>query len=109
MSKIVYISKDKGKTWNTLKHKLEDALKSFSNTAVVSIFQNKNDENTFIFIGDEGYSWYTQDCAETINLLAHGRNFSMIKYHPTHKNWILASSWNKCQKKSRRKCRVNKE
>ena len=109
MSKIMYISKDKGRTWKSMKNKLEDALKQFSNTAIVSIFQNKNDENTFIFIGEEGYSWYTQDCAENIHLLAHGRNFSMIKYHPTHTNWILASSWNKCQKKSRKKCHVNKE
>lgn len=55
------------------------------------------DSNEIVFMGSDGVSWITNDCGTTIQTLGINLNLKEFMYHPTERNWMLASSWNSCK------------
>jgi hypothetical protein len=67
------------------------------------------DKSLYIFLGSEGVNWITQDCGKNIKAIDQGRPIHEFIFHPTEKNWVLASAWTKCDDPTQENCKTFKE
>lgn len=50
------------------------------------------DKQVVVFSGTHGFNWYSDNCADTVRALNHGRPMEEVMIHPTDTNYILASA-----------------
>ena len=68
------------------------------------------DKSLLIFLGTQGINWVVQDCGRReIRALNHGRKIQEFIFHPTERNWGLASAFTLCEDFVDEPCRVFKE
>ena len=67
------------------------------------------DKSLIIFLGNEGFSWYIEGCGENIRALFQGRPINEYIFHPTERNWGLASAYSLCEDYVGEPCRIVKE
>ena len=67
------------------------------------------DKSLYIFLGTEGINWITTDCGKKIKAINHGRPINEFIFHPTERNWVLASAWTKCEDPTQENCKAYKE
>ena len=67
------------------------------------------DKNLYIFLGTEGINWITTDCGKKMKAINHGRPIHEFIFHPTERNWVLASAWTKCEESDQENCKTYKE
>jgi len=97
----VYRSENYGQSFTQITESFEksneEILSESSQIGEISnILKSEADEKLLIFVGIKGFLWSTQNCAGNISPLNRDFPISRIKLHPTEKNWILASSPQKC-------------
>lgn len=51
------------------------------------------DKDLVVFMGTHGIHWVTDDCGKTINALNSNIVFNDFKFHPTVREWGLASTF----------------
>jgi hypothetical protein len=61
------------------------------------MIQSPVDKSLVIFLGTHGVNWITEDCGRKIFALNHGRNIKEYIFHPTVRNWGLASAFTLCE------------
>jgi len=62
-----------------------------------------------IFLGTHGINWVSEDCGRKIKALNHGRKIKEFIFHPTERNWGLASAFTLCEDFVGEPCRIYKE
>ena len=67
------------------------------------------DKSLLIFLGTEGFSWVVQNCGRSIKALFQGRPISEFIFHPTERNWGLASAFSLCEDYVNEPCKIVKE
>jgi len=67
------------------------------------------DKSVIIFLGTHGINWLSEDCGSHVKALNHGRKIQEYIYHPTERNWGIASAFSLCDDYSDEPCRINKE
>ena len=68
------------------------------------------DKTLLIFLGTHGINWVLEDCARRgIKALNHGRKIQEYIFHPTERNWGLASAFTLCEDFVDEPCRYYKE
>jgi hypothetical protein len=68
------------------------------------------DKSLLIFLGTHGFNWLIQDCGKKgIKALNHGRKIQEFIFHPTERNWVLASAFTLCDDFVNEPCRLYKE
>lgn len=50
------------------------------------------DQNAIVFMGTEGFNWYSDDCGQRVESLNHGRNVDEFIFHPMDSNLALAAA-----------------
>ena len=50
-----------------------------------------------LFLGTEGVNWVTENCGENFRAMNQGRRIEEFMFHPTERNWMLASAWTLCE------------
>jgi len=53
---------------------------------VRKIITNSVDKRVLVFSGTHGFNWYTENCAETLKALNHGRPMEEIVFHPAERD-----------------------
>ena len=94
----IYRSTDSGQTWE-FKHdydNLENSEKLDRQNAkkaakISEIVLSPVDNNLIFLIGQSGINWVSEDCGNNFKPLNNGRRISEFKFHPTHRNWAMAS------------------
>jgi len=68
-------------------------------------------DNSLIFLmGSKGINWKSDDCGNTFKPLNNGRKIHEFTFHPTEKNWALASILTKCEDfEDPKECEIYKE
>ncbi|CAD8059049.1 unnamed protein product [Paramecium primaurelia] len=110
----IYLSQNNGDDWQKLAevfHRkgllvLQDENEKVG--VVNKIQKSPIDPQLIIFLGTEFVNWISPDCGQTINAIYTGRQMREFQFHPKRKDWILASSWSKCQMKQK-DCFVTKD
>lgn len=95
----LYQSDDKGFNWkklndillNTGKEQLEPDDNEIGK--VSELLPSPVDKNLVLFMGTHGINWITEDCGRKIKALNHGRKIHELVFHPTERNWLLASAY----------------
>lgn len=111
----LYRSEDKGFTWRMLNDILltkgRDELEPEDNEIgrVTEIIKSPVDNNMVIFLGTHGINWITEDCGRKIKALNHGRKIQEFIFHPTERNWVLASAYTLCSDFQYESCKKFKE
>ncbi|MCQ2819130.1 MAG: hypothetical protein MJ252_17850, partial [archaeon] len=111
----VYRSDDKGMHWkklndifiNTGKDELEENENEIGK--VSQILQSPADKTLLIFLGTHGINWIGEDCGHKIKALNQGRKINEFYFHPTERNWGLASAYSICEDFVGEPCRIFKE
>ena len=111
----VYRSDDKGFTWkkmndiltHTGKNELEDNENEIGK--VSRLIESPLDKNLIIFLGTHGINWVSEDCGRKIKAMNHGRKISEFIFHPTERNWVLASANTICEDFENEPCKIYKE
>ena len=68
------------------------------------------DKSLLIFLGTHGINWVVQECGKReIRALNHGRKIQEFIFHPTERNWGLASAFTLCDDFVDEPCREFKE
>ena len=67
------------------------------------------DKSLIVFLGNEGFSWYIEGCSENIHALLQGRPIQEYIFHPTERNWGLASAYTLCEDFVGEPCKIYKE
>jgi hypothetical protein len=68
------------------------------------------DKTLLIFLGTHGINWILFNCSRGgIKALNHGRKIQEFMFHPTEKNWGLASAFTICDDFADEPCRYYKE
>jgi hypothetical protein len=111
----LYRSDDKGFTWK----KLNDV---FIKTGTKELEENENeigqvsrilespvDKTLVIFLGTHGINWIGKDCGKKIEALNHGRKIQEFVFHPTERDWGLASAFTLCEDFVDEPCKIYKE
>ncbi len=62
-----------------------------------------------IFLGTHGVNWIGEDCGRKIKALNHGRKIKEFIFHPTERNWGLASAFTLCEDFVGEPCKIYKE
>jgi hypothetical protein len=62
-----------------------------------------------VFLGTHGINWITADCGRKVRALNHGRKIKEFIFHPTEKDWGLASAYTLCEDFVNEPCRIYKE
>lgn len=71
--------------------------------------QSPVDSDLVFFIGSEGVHWYTEDCGRTIRAIDAGRKIRNFKFHPTQREWVLATAYTECDEDSKKPCKTSQE
>lgn len=71
--------------------------------------QSPVDKQFMFFIGSEGANWYTDDCGASIQVVNSGRPIKEFQFHPTERQWILASAFRDCDSNTGDECYQSKE
>jgi hypothetical protein len=111
----LYRSDDKGFSWkklndimiNTGKEQLDPEENEIGK--VQEIIISPVDKNLVIFLGTHGINWVSQDCGRKIEALNHGRKIHEFIFHPTERNWVMASAFTICEDFKNEPCRNFKE
>ena len=111
----VYRSDDKGMHWkklndiftNTGKDELDENENEIGR--VSTILQSPADKSLLIFLGTQGINWVGEDCGRRITALNHGRRINEFIFHPTERNWGLASAYTLCEDFVGEPCKIFKE
>ena len=112
----IYRSIDNGETWE-FKHdyeKLEGAgqldKKNVKKAAkIVDIVESPVDPNLVFLIGAAGVNWVSEDCGANFKPLNNGRKISELKFHPTQRNWAMASIFTSCDDFDDEPCKIYRE
>ena len=100
----LYISDNKGFMWkklndlitHTAKTELEDQENEIGK--VSKILLSPVDKNLVIFLGTHGINWISHDCGrKNVKALNHGRKITQFMFHPTEREWGLASAITLCE------------
>lgn len=111
----VYRSEDKGFSWKKINNLLTDSgkqeLEEHENEIgnVSEILLSPVDKNLVIFLGTHGINWVSSDCGRNIKALNHGRKIQEFIFHPTERNWVLASAYTLCEDFQNEPCKKFKE
>ena len=111
----IYRSIDKGMHWSLLndifKNTGMNELEETSNEIgqISSIVQSSADKNLLIFLGSSGINWISENCGENIRALNHGRPIHEYVFHPTEREWALASAFTICDDFIEEPCKIYKE
>jgi hypothetical protein len=113
----LYRSDDKGFSWTKLndiitstgKNELEENEHEIGKVSRILI--SPVDKNLVVFLGTHGINWISSDCGRhDIKALNHGRKIQEFIFHPTERNWGLASAFTLCEDfKNGEPCRNFKE
>jgi len=76
---------------------------------ISKLLLSPSDKNTMIFLGTHGINWITKDCGVNVKALNHGRKIQDFTFHPTEKEWGLASAFSICEDYVVEPCSINKE
>jgi hypothetical protein len=57
------------------------------------MLQSPVDKSVMIFLGTHGINWLGEDCGRKIKALNHGRTIKEFIFHPTERNWGLATAY----------------
>jgi Na+-transporting methylmalonyl-CoA/oxaloacetate decarboxylase gamma subunit len=76
---------------------------------VSRILQSPVDKHLLIFLGTHGINWIGEDCGRKIKALNHGRRIKEFVFHPTERNWGLASAFTLCEDFVGEPCKIYKE
>ena len=110
----VYKSSDKGMNWIKLSETFSNLAKDeLSNNQkeeglVTQIIQSPADKTLLIFLGTKGINWIGENCANNIRVLNHGRRIQEFIFHPTERNWGLASALTSCEDFPKEPCKIYK-
>lgn len=99
----IYRSTDNGQTWE-YKHDYEkldgvgqlDKKTMKKASKIAEIKPSPVDSNLLFFIGASGVNWVSEDCGSNFKPLNNGRKISQFKFHPTQRNWAMASIFTSC-------------
>lgn len=99
----IYRTTDSGQTWE-FKHdydKLDgvgqlDKKNVKKASKIAEIVPSPVDSNLLFLIGAAGVNWVSEDCGSNFKPLNNGRKISQFKFHPTQRNWALASIFTSC-------------
>ncbi|KAL4482775.1 hypothetical protein ABPG72_022335 [Tetrahymena utriculariae] len=111
----VYRSEDRGASWIKMVDSFARVgvnvkMDLSSNVGIVTqMIASPIDSNEIVFMGSDGINWITADCGVTIQALGINLNLREFMYHPTEKNWMLASSFNNCEKQNNQKDKRKKD
>ena len=111
----IYRSEDRGMNWkklndiftNTGKDELEENENEIGK--VSSIIQSPADKTLLIFLGTQGINWIGEECGLKIKALNHGRRINEFIFHPTERNWGLASAFTSCNDFVGEPCKIYQE
>ncbi len=111
----IYRSEDRGMNWkklndiftNTGKDELEENEKEIGK--VSSIIQSPADKTLLIFLGTQGINWIGEQCGLKVKALNHGRRINEFIFHPTERNWGLASAYTSCNDFIGEPCKIYQE
>jgi hypothetical protein len=111
----LYQSDNKGFMWrkmndlitHTGKTELEDNENEIGK--VSKILLSPVDKNLVIFLGTHGINWVSQDCGRNVKALNAGRKIQEFIFHPTERNWGLASAFTLCEDFPGQPCKHFKE
>jgi hypothetical protein len=99
----LYRSDDKGfsfkKLNDVLMHTGKQELEENDNEIgkVSRILESPVDKSLLIFLGTHGINWIGEDCGRRVKALNHGRKIQEYVFHPTERNWGLASAFTLCE------------
>jgi len=110
----LYTTTDAGESWSLLNdHLIKEGLKEVDSRKkvgdIIRMIPSPVDKSLYIFLGTEGVNWITTDCGKKIKAINHGRPIHEFIFHPTEKNWVLASAWTKCEDPTQESCKTYKE
>lgn len=100
----IYRSADGGQTW-VYKHDFGsldgsagqlDKANVKRASKIAEIVPSPVDPNLLFFIGETGVNWVSEDCGNSFKPLNNGRKISQFKFHPTQRNWAMASIFTSC-------------
>ena len=60
-------------------------------------------------MGTHGINWKSSNCGATITGMNQGRKVREFQFHPTEKNWLLASAYTNCEDFDGEPCKIYKE
>ena len=106
----VYRSENNGLSWKLLNPIIQrEAQKTTKNIGKVSkLVKSPADKKLVVLIGNTGVNWYSEDCGKTLKALNHGRPMEEFQFHPSVREWGLASSWTKCSDFNQAPCKKYK-
>ena len=111
----VYKSLDKGFLWTNINVLISSAAEEIRENKydrlgkVSRILQSPVDKSLLIFLGTEGFSWVVQNCGRSIKALFQGRTINEFIFHPTERNWGLASAFSLCEDYVIEPCKIVKD
>lgn len=100
----VYRSADGGQTWE-YKHDFGsldgnagqlDKVNVKRAAKISEIVPSPVDPSLLFFIGSAGVNWVSEDCGNSFKPLNNGRKINQFKFHPTQRNWAMASIFTSC-------------
>jgi hypothetical protein len=112
----LYRSDDKGfsfkKLNDVLVHTGKQELEENENEVgkVSRLLDSPVDKSLVIFLGTHGINWIGEDCGRKIKALNQGRKIQEFQFHPTERDWGLASAFTLCEDFVKGEpCRIYKE
>jgi len=111
----LYRSDDKGFSWNKLNDVLirtgTSELDKDENVIgkVSKILESPMDKTLLVFLGSHGINWIGRECGRKIEALNHGRKIQEFVFHPTERDWGLASAFTLCEDFVNEPCKIYKE
>ena len=67
------------------------------------------DRSLVIFQGTHGINWKSDNCGQDVVAMNAGRQVHLFEWHPTERNWLLASAWQDCLEDEYEDCTLNRE
>ena len=111
----IYLSENNGFYFKKLNdifiNKGKDELEESSDDIgkIYQIIQNPKDNNLTIFLGTSGINYIGENCGNNITAINHGRRINEFIFHPTERNWALASAYTICDDFINEPCKLYKE
>lgn len=89
----VYRSTDKGNTWEFKHDYGSQTGKNLipSGHRISDVVLSTADPRLVFFIGNKGLNWVSEDCGSTLRSFNSQRKIQGFKFHPTKREWALAS------------------